>query len=326
MLAVLLLAFQLAPADSVHGSVVTDTLWAQSLGITKEYRVYLPPSYGSDPQRRYPVAYYLHGASGDETNWTELGHIDRAMDSLIAAGGPEMIIVMPDGDDGWYTTWNTLGNWADCRRDTTRKEPAEQYCVPWPHYDDYIARDLVAHVDSNYRTIADSAHRGIAGLSMGGYGAVTLALQYPDVFSAAASHSGVVAPLFAGPSPFVPPPRYHRVVDSVRVTNPRVWRYLRPIFGADTIAWHARDPVKIAHKRAKAEKPIPPMYLDVGVDDPYADHSRVLAYELTRLGAEVMYKEWPGRHDWAYWRGHVGESLAWLATRIATDSSPARDP
>src|SRR5690606_37229756 len=190
-------------------------------------------------------------------------------------------LVMPDGDDAWYTTWNTLGNWSTCRRDSTRKEPAETYCVPWPHYDDYIARDLVAHVDSNYRTLADSAHRGIAGLSMGGYGAVSLALRYPDVFAAAASHSGVVAPLFAGPRPFVPPPRYHRDLDSLRVNSPRIWNFLRPIFGADTVGWYARDPVKMAQKRARSALPIPPIFLDVGVDDPYLGASQALAYELT---------------------------------------------
>jgi putative tributyrin esterase len=322
MLAVLALLAQLSPvADSVQGTVTTDTLWSQSLGITKQYQVYLPPSYEREPQRRYPVAFYLHGVSGDETDWVTLGGIHRVMDSLIASGGPEMVLIMPDGDDAWYTTWNTLGNWSECRRDSTRKEPAATYCVPWPHYDDYIARDLVAHVDSNYRTLADSAHRGIAGLSMGGYGAVTLALRYPDVFSVAASHSGAVAPLFAGPEPFAPPPRYHENLDEVRTANPRMWHYLRGIFGADTIGWHARDPVKMARRRAESELSLPPLYLDVGVDDPFVNGNRAFAYELTTLGTDVMYKEWPGRHDWTYWRGHVGESLTWLGTHL-TPSPP----
>jgi S-formylglutathione hydrolase FrmB len=322
MLAALLLLAQLSPVvDSVQGTVTTDTLWSQSLGITKQYQVYLPPSYQREPQRRYPVAFYLHGVSGAETDWVTLGSIHRVLDSLIAAGGPEMVLIMPDGDDAWYTTWNTLGNWSECRRDSTRKEPAATYCVPWPHYDDYIARDLVAHVDSNYRTLADSAHRGIAGLSMGGYGAVTLALRYPDVFSVAASHSGAVAPLFAGPEPFAPPPRYYENLDEVRTSNPRMWRYLRGIFGADTIGWHARDPVKMARRRAQSELALPPIYLDVGVDDPFVNGNRAFGYELTTLGADVMYKEWPGTHDWTYWRGHVGESLTWLGAHL-TPSPP----
>ena len=149
--------------DSLRGTVIADTLWSQSLGTTKQYLVYLPPSYETQPAKRYPVAYYLHGLTGDETNWLELGEIDQVMDSLIAAGGREMLIVLPDGDDSWYTTWNSLGTYAQCRRNPPRSEPAESYCVPWPHYDDYIARDLVAHVDSNYRTFPDSAHREMGG-------------------------------------------------------------------------------------------------------------------------------------------------------------------
>src|ERR1017187_2501097 len=90
--------------DSLHGSVVTDTLWSQALGAKKAVVVYLPPSYANAIARRYPVAYYLHGLTGSEVDWTRSGHLNEVMDSLVMAGGPEMIVVMPDGDDGWYTT------------------------------------------------------------------------------------------------------------------------------------------------------------------------------------------------------------------------------
>ncbi|HEY9429536.1 MAG TPA: alpha/beta hydrolase-fold protein, partial [Gemmatimonadaceae bacterium] len=114
-----------AHADStLHGTVRTDSLYASALGAKKHYLVYLPPSYGTDTTRRYPVAYYLHGLYGAETDWVEHGHLDAAMDSLIARGMPELIVVMPDGDDGWYTTWNTIGDYSGCVADTARKEPA----------------------------------------------------------------------------------------------------------------------------------------------------------------------------------------------------------
>jgi hypothetical protein len=74
------------------------------------------------------------------------GKLDRTS-ILTATGKPEAIVVMPDGDDSWYTTWNGLIDAAVCRSDTTRREPAASYCVPWPHYDDYIAHDIIAHVD-----------------------------------------------------------------------------------------------------------------------------------------------------------------------------------
>src|SRR5579864_1766652 len=128
--AIVLLGLLLAASTVLptHGIVRTDSLWSSALGVTKQYLVYLPPSYATNTSRRYPVAYYLHGLNGDETNWVQLGHLDLAMDSLIADGGPEMIVVMPDGDNSWYTTWNSMGNDNDCKRDTTRKEPASQFC------------------------------------------------------------------------------------------------------------------------------------------------------------------------------------------------------
>src|SRR6185503_19332369 len=99
LLELLLAASTILPS---HGTVRTDSLWSAALGVTKHYLVYLPPSYATSTTRRYPVAYYLHGLNGDETNWVQLGHLDAAMDSLIAGGGPEMIVVMPDGDNSWY--------------------------------------------------------------------------------------------------------------------------------------------------------------------------------------------------------------------------------
>ena len=204
---------------TAQGTVRTDTLWAQSLGIRKALTVYLPPSYGKSPSRRYPVLFYLHGLYGNERNWVEQGALSRTLDSLAAAGKPEAIVVMPDGDDGWYTTWNQLIDASVCRSDTTRREPAATYCVPWPHYDDYIANDIVSHVDRHYRTIPQRASRGIAGLSMGGYGAITLALTYPHVFGAAASHSGVLSPRYLGPKPYGAPARYAMTKEELRTVD-----------------------------------------------------------------------------------------------------------
>ena len=148
-----------------HESRVTShAFWSQSLGIRKQFIVWLPPSYERDVDRRYPVAFYLHGIFGNETNWTRQGRLAATLDSLVAAGMPEMIVVMPDGDDGFYTTWNWLGDYNACRRSRPPDaEPAATYCVPWPHYDDYIARDLVSHVDRTFRTLADRRESGVTG-------------------------------------------------------------------------------------------------------------------------------------------------------------------
>src|SRR3954470_24533315 len=137
--------------DPDRGSVHQDVFFSPSLGVTKRLYVYLPPSYGREPSRRYPVAYYLHGLYGSETDWLSKGNIDAAADSLFASGTPETIIVLPDGDDGWYTTWVAPVGYNTCA-DTLHSEAPSRYCVPQARYDDYIARDIVQYIDRTYHT------------------------------------------------------------------------------------------------------------------------------------------------------------------------------
>ncbi len=303
-----------------RGALRVDTVWSQSLGIRKRLLVYLPPSYLSDTTTRYPVLFYLHGLTGAEDNWLQLARLDRVMDSLVATGAKETIVAMPDGDDSWYTTWATLPNASACQSDTTRREPAASFCVPWPHYDDYIARDLVAHVDRTYRTKAESRHRGIAGLSMGGFGAVTLALRYPDVFAAAASHSGVLAPALLGPSPFVEPAVWARTPAELREAAGRRYGWFAPVFGTDTIGWYARDPGRLAERLVTAGTSVPSLWVDCGVSDPFLDQNRAFVATLRSLGLSYRYHEPAGGHDWNYWRAQLPHSLTWLIGQVAGPS------
>ena len=279
--------------------------------------VWLPPSYTAQPQRRYPVAYYLHGAFGDENNWLNQGRLGATLDSLVAAGMPEMIVVMPDGDDGFYTTWNFLGDWPGCRRNRPpNAEPADSYCVPWPHYDEYIARDVVAFVDRRYRTMADRRHRGIAGLSMGGYGAISLALSYPDVFAAAASHSGVLAPAKGGGRLVVPEKRFD--YDSVRASySAGLWALMPGPFGKDSVSWAARDPATLV-RRLRARRPalMPALFVDCGTEDFLLPQNRAFRDAVLSSGGQLQYREHAGSHTWDYWRKHASESATWLAARL----------
>ena len=303
--------------QSAGGSTDTVVFWSQSLGTRKRALIWLPPSYHSQRDRRFPVAYYLHGVQGDETNWLNLARLDATLDSLVAAGRPEMIVVMPDGDDGFYTTWNFLGDWAGCRRNRQpNAEPADAYCVPWPHYDDYMARDLVQFVDRSYRTLADRRHRGIAGLSMGGYGAVSLALAYPDVFSAAASHSGVLTPALGTTSSIVPLERFD--IDRLRTSYGRLFPVAAQAFGHDSVGWASRDPGHLAARLlARSPQLMPAIYVDCGTDDFLLAQNRAFRDRVgTRVG-QFQYREHPGGHTWNYWRQHAAESAAWLSARLA---------
>jgi putative tributyrin esterase len=297
------------------GDVREDVFHSDALGVRKHAMVYLPPSYAKDTTKRYPVVYYLHGLFGTETDWASKGSIDVAADSLFARGTPEMIIVLPDGDDGWYTTWTTQISYRTCA-DTLRVESADRYCTQRQRYDDYIARDLVRFIDAKYRTVNDPGRRGIGGLSMGGYGALSIALRYPDVFGAAVSHSGVVSPLYTGPRPFAAPPRYATTIEEVRPTTGTFWPRYQMFWGSDLERWRAADPARLAESLRRRGGRIPALFIDCGVDDGLIDQNRALHAELTRLQIRHTYAEWPGAHTWRYWSTHVRESLKWMGQEV----------
>jgi putative tributyrin esterase len=299
----------------VFARVHEDVFFSDALGVQKHVMVNLPPSYIRDPERRFPVAYYLHGLSGAEADWVAKGSIDVAADSLAAAGADEMILVMPDGDDGWYTTWAQQLSYRACA-DSLRAESADRYCTEHQRYDEYVARDVVRFIDTRYRTRPDRAHRGIAGLSMGGYGAVILALKFPDVFSAAASHSGVLSPMYTGPHPFAEPVRYGASMDEIKPAAGGFWSRYQSYWGSDLHRWRDNDPAHLAEQLLRAGGPLPALFIDCGRDDGFVDQNRALHAELTRLGIPHVYAEWPGAHTWRFWSTHVRASLAWMAAHI----------
>ena len=135
-----------------------------------DIEVYLPRSYNRERTRRYPVLYLLHGIQGTSADWTKPGYgmtIQGLMDSLSAAGRiREFIVVIPTANNAYagsyYSNSPVIGNW-----------------------EDYLSHDLVAWVDSAFRTIPTAASRGIAGHSMGGFGAIIMAMRHADVFGVA---------------------------------------------------------------------------------------------------------------------------------------------
>ncbi|HVF39921.1 MAG TPA: alpha/beta hydrolase-fold protein, partial [Gemmatimonadaceae bacterium] len=150
-------------APALRGNLLGDT-------DKRAVSVYLPPEYSTDPRRRFPVIYLLHGFAADHKAFIKGAYQDLnvrvSMDSLISAGTVQpMIIVTPNArnrfDGSFYANSPTTGRW-----------------------EDFIAKDLVRHIDRRYRTLSRQSSRGIAGHSMGGYGALTVAMRNPGVFSA----------------------------------------------------------------------------------------------------------------------------------------------
>src|SRR5262249_1060708 len=125
--------------------------------------------------KSYPVVYFLHGLNNDHTSWTvdRYGHLPERVEDLIKTGAiPEIIMVHPKGDNGFYT------NAADGTRP----------------YEDFLVKDLVQHIEATYRVKKGRTYRSIGGTSMGGYGALKVGMKYPDLFAATVGHSPIVFP------------------------------------------------------------------------------------------------------------------------------------
>jgi S-formylglutathione hydrolase FrmB len=151
---------------------------------------------------------------------------------------------------------------------------------------------------------------------MGGYGALSLALRYPDVFAAAASHSGVVSQLYTGGRPFTAPARYGATTEEIRPTTGNFWARYQMFWGNDIARWRAADPARVAESLVERGRPLPALFFDCGRDDTLIEQNRALDWELTRLRVPHHYAEWPGAHTWRYWNAHLRESLPWIAGRI----------
>jgi S-formylglutathione hydrolase FrmB len=147
----------------VHSKALEGNLEGES--PDRKVIVYLPPDYDKTPNKRYPVVYALHGYSIDNEMWTHEIHTPQTIEGAFATGSKEMIFVLPDSrtlhNGSMYSNSPTVGN-----------------------FEGFIAHDLVAYIDNHYRTIADRNSRGLAGHSMGGYGATRIGMKYPEVFGA----------------------------------------------------------------------------------------------------------------------------------------------
>lgn len=150
----------------VHGKGLEGNLEGDS--PDRDVAVYLPPSYGTSSTRRYPVLYLLHGFTDDVDRWWGVKphfiNVPVVVDKALGAGVSEMIVVMPDAftryQGSMYSNSVTTGDW-----------------------EDYVAKELVAYMDAHYRTISNPDGRGLAGHSMGGYGAIRIGMKHPGIFS-----------------------------------------------------------------------------------------------------------------------------------------------
>lgn len=244
---------------NVRKPVIKDVVFhSASLQRDMRYRILLPHDY--EQGGRFPAIYLLHGLYGDYQNWDTRTSLDNYAQNL------HMLIVMPDGGDSWYTNSAT---------------------VPADKFEDYIAKDLVSEIDTRFRTIRDKHARAIAGLSMGGYGAVKLALKYPDLFAFAGSLSGAL--------------NAARDLDARR---PEFRVKLLEVFGNQGSQVRTENDVFLL---LDAPQPgvYPYFYLACGTADSFLDVNRAFVSQLSSRKIVYEYHETPGEHSWDYWDREV---------------------
>ena len=282
--------------------------------------VYLPPSYDASPARRYPVVFVLTGFTGrgrmllNDGPWSP--SLDDRLDALVAGGAPETIVVMPD----CFTRFG-----------------GSQYMdsAATGRYETHVVSELVPWADAAYRTLAAREHRGVAGKSSGGYGALHLGMRHPDVFGALACHSGDM--LFE----YCYRPDFPRACSVLQEAG-GVRRFLeafeaRPQKGKDDFLtlnilgmaacyspepdaemgvglpfdlatglpredvwsrWLAHDPLRRLPAHADALRSLRLLWIDCGKRDEFHLHhgARAFARELDRLGIAHVHEEFDDGH------------------------------
>ena len=246
--------------------------FSDTLGMSSSMRVLLPEpstqqigrsaSGSTPPGGKYPVLFLLHGLSDDETIWTRYTALERYVAPLGLA------VVMPNVHRSFYANMK------------------HGY-----RYWDFVSDELLHKARTLFPLSVEREHNYVAGLSMGGYGALKLALSKPETFCAAASLSG-----------------------SCDLTGLRE----RPdelalVFGdVRGIADSGADLLELARALDRSSQPKPKLYQCCGTEDFLYESNRRFREAIAPLGFEHSYEEGPGQHDWAYWDAAIQRVLAWL--------------
>ena len=241
------------------------------------YRVVLPVDYNSNLSERYPVIYLLHGLTGHFNDWT-----DRT-DLIQTASKYKFIIITPEGNDSWYS-------------DST--------VVPNSKYESYIISELIPEVDKRFRTMPDRQNRILAGLSMGGYGALKFGLKFPDRFSIVGSFSGAL-----------------RIADWSESAggNKLIGKSIDTIFGpVNSPARKANDIFRMANELSPARaSSLPYIYMSCGTEDSMAEGNRAFDQLLTGKNVRHEYRTSRGGHDWTFWGEQMHTFLEFCNTRLS---------
>jgi S-formylglutathione hydrolase FrmB len=260
-----------APA-AMGGHVVTLRLYSPALRRRERVLVYVPPGYATAPRRRYPLLLLLHGVPARPEDFVTQGAVDR-IDSLIAAGRiPPMIVAMPAGSN----------------RPVDDNEWADSAIERGQRWETYLAADVVSFLERSYRTGGKRSARAIAGISMGGFGAMNVALHHRDEFAAVGSWSGY----FTANTPSV--------------------------HGQGRAEWLRYSPQRYASTLSPSLAGVhPAISFYAGSRDGFYGENVAFDRLLTRLRVPHRFTGVAGGgHNWALWSARLDDEITFLAGAV----------
>lgn len=289
--AVLFLA-SISHANPVAAAGRSDCLSLRSkiLGHSVGYCILLPPSYDAEKTRRYPVLYLLHGLGDDEQILIHSGGFNIIQDLWDRKQLGEFLIVSPAGGASFYI------NSHDGRS----------------RYEDFLIQEFLPLIEQRYRTAPGRASRAVAGISMGGYGALHLAFRHANIFGSVGAHSAALIEKLP-------------VINSTGSRKAARVQFLGSVFGTpvDPIFWKQNDPIAIARTADLTGLHI---YFDCGADDDYGFEVGVQALDKVLTSRHIVHEFhiYPGRHNWIYVAEHLPALLQFHSSVFASTSSHGR--
>ena len=276
-----------ATASLPTGRAECFPLQSKILGRAVSYCVLLPPSYDNQKTQRYPVLYLLHGLGDDEQTLLRSGGFNLVEDLWERKEIDEFLIVTPGAGASFYVN----------ARDGKNR------------YEDFFMQEFIPAIERRYRIRAGSTSRGVAGISMGGYGALHTAFRHPHLFGSVGAQSAAL---------FEKPP----VLDVGRETQsrqPARVRILGGVFGApiDLDFWKQNDPIQMARTTNLTGLKI---YLDCGSEDDYGFDvgARELDKVLSVRHIPHEFHLYPGGHNWQYFAEHLPALLKFHSSAFAS--------
>jgi S-formylglutathione hydrolase FrmB len=285
--------FFLAPPTRAAARAECVSVPSKILNRSVPYCVLLPPTYDEQKSSRYPILYLLHGLGDNDQFLIHSGGMNLIQDLWEQHQLGEFLIVTPAAGTSFYI------NSQDGKR----------------RYEDFFLQEFMPAIEKRYRTQPGRNSRGIAGISMGGYGALHIAFRHPQLFAAVAAHSAALI----------------ENLPKISTQNSRQFPQLRVLgdaFGSpfDAAFWNQNDPVTIARAANLSGLKI---YFDCGSEDDYGFESGATALDklLTSRHISHEFHLYPGAHDWTYFASHLPASLEFESHAFeSAASSPQKLP